>query len=1054
LVRDPGGQARASLGQERLWALSSLAGAGPAYHIALAVRLLGEVRRSALVAALSTLSDRHGSLRTVFRPGRDGLVREVRPPGEGGREIAVTPMASLAEAEAAARAAAAAPFDLSTGPAWRARLYPAGPARAVLLLAGHHLVCDGWSLGILLRELASLYNGLVAGRPVELAPLTLGYGDYAARQRRRLDGAAAAESLRYWREQLRDAPPLELLADHPRPAVASLRGGVVREPVPGGALAGVPAMAREQGVTPYMIGLAGFAAVLHRYTGQLDLCVGTAVADRTAPGTESLVGFLVNNLVFRFDLSGRPSFRELLGRTRAVVLEALAHRDAPFERLVEELVAERDLSRNPLFQVVFADEHSPLAGVELTGLAVEELPLELGVSKFDLTVTLATGSAGWELAGHYRADLFEPATVRRLLRNYRWLLAVAIRDPATRIGDLPAPHPCEREAVLRTWNQTAVPLPEATTVDDLIAEQARRRPAAPAVRGPAASLSYRQLLARADLLAARLRSLRVGPGVPVGLLLPRCVEAVVGLVGILRAGGAYLPLDPAHPEPRNRGILDHAGAAVVVTAAAYRDRVAGRSAVCLDPGGLDLAGPYPAGPSPAGPDRPGPDHAGGRGPDELAYIIYTSGSTGQPKGVTVGHRALLRFVHQQTYGTLSPDQTRLQLSPYTFDASLIEVWGTLVSGGCVAVPDHRLDLLGQVSQGVEQLGVDTALFVSPQLHLLVERRPELVRRLREVQVGGDVLSVRPGRRAAELLGGRPLIHVYGPTECTLFATATRILPDQPAGATFPIGRPIANTRTYVLDRHLQPVPIGAPGQLYLAGPGLAWGYLARPGLTADRFRPDPFAGSPGERMYATGDHARWLADGQLEFLGRLDTQVKLRGYRIELGEVEHAISEQPGVRDAVVLLREDLPGGPALVGYVVGGPEVTRDSVIERLRQRLPGYLVPAEIVRVDRIPLTVNGKADRGRLPAPPARRAAGASPADRVESAVLALWRQVLGTDQPIPVDVKFFDAGGDSVGLVRLFDDVSRRFPESDLTIVELFTYNTIRELARRLRGGAGS
>jgi amino acid adenylation domain-containing protein len=1038
MTRDRDQAARASLGQERLWSLLPLSDVAASYNLARAIRLTGPLRVDHLISALQQIRERHPALRSRFRQAGDRLLHEVTPAGGPAPEITVQSVPDLRGAQRRARADAAAPFDLRAGPSWRAAVYQVAPDRSVLLIATHHLVCDGWSLGLLLSEVAELYNALGRAEPARLPPLRFTYHDYAAWQREQAEREAATLSLAYWREHLHGAAALELPADRPRPPAASLRGEELREPLPPRLVADLAALCREHATTAYLAGLAGFVAFLSRYTQQRDLCVGVPVADRHLPGTEGLVGFLVNNLVLRFRVTGDPRFADLLSEARSTLLAGLAHQDVPFERLVSQLAPERDLSRSPLFQVAFNDDGDPLGEASFAGLEVEEVPTPLGVSKFDLTVGWAPGAREPAVTATFRTDLFEPATIRRLLRNYLTLIGAAARAPETRLSQLPALSIGEFQTVVHDWNRPAARPPPPGTVLDLIAGQVDRQPDAPAVRTSGEEVTYRQLWQRADRLARQLRGHGVRSGVPVAMVLPRGVAAIVGLLGIMAAGGASVPADPADPADRIRRILDQSAVALVVTSPEYAHLAGGRPVVAPDP----PAGREPGPPLPAIPA------------DELAYVIYTSGSTGQPLGVAVDHRALLSLLHAPTYGSLSAAQTRLQLSRLSFDASVLEVWGTLSTGGCVAVPEHRRDFLSQVEEGIERLGADTALFVSPQLRLVVEHRPALLGKLREAQVGGDTLAAGHGRRAAALLGEGSLTHVYGPTECTLFATASPIPRTGPVPALLPIGRPVGRTRAYVLDEKLQPVPIGAVGQLFLAGPQLAWGYLDQPGTTGLRFRPDPFVASPGQRMYATGDRARWRPDGQLEFLGRFDDQVKLRGYRIELSEIASAMLAHPGVRDAAVLLREDLPGGPALVGYAVTEAGVTPVAINETMRRRLPGYMLPGRLVLVDRLPLTANGKLDTASLPPPTVVEPAPATgPADQVESTVHRLWQQVLDTATPIPLDGKFFEVGGDSITVVALFEQVTGSFPEADLSMVDLFTYNTIRELATRLRAATG-
>ncbi|WP_163230237.1 non-ribosomal peptide synthetase [Caulobacter rhizosphaerae] len=897
-----------SFAQERLWFLEQL-GVGTSYTMPNFLRLEGPLDVGALEASLGALVARHEPLRTRFAV-RDGEpVQVIDPPGPF--ELTVRDLGGLeadareAKAQALQQAEIERPFDLERGPLFRAELLRLGPQDHVLLMSMHHILSDGWSLlGIIPRELGALYEAFLEGRPSPLAPLEVQYADYALWQRQWLRDEALERQLAYWRERLAGAPPvLELPTDRPRPPVESFRGAALPFTLPGTLSEGVRELARREGVTPFMVFLAAFQVLVSRWSGQTDVVVGSAIAGRDRRELEPLVGFFVNTLALRTDLSGDPSFRTLLGRVKETTLGAYAHQDLPFEKLVAELAPERDLGRHPLVQVVVALHNVPEEGLRLEGLTLKRAGGEHVTAKFDLALHLFENDALWGFF-EYATDLYEASTIERLLEGLTCLLEGALGDPDQALSALPVLGSEQARRLAVEWNATASDYPRDRPVHALFSEQAGRAPQATALALGEATMSYGELEARSNQLAWHLKARGVGPEVVVGLCLERSFEMVVGLLAILKAGGAYLPLDPDYPAERLRFMLDDAGAMVVVTTQAIADGLPayGVLPVLLDEEAQAIA---------ARPDQAPPPAAG---PLNLAYVIYTSGSTGSPKGVGTVHRNIARLVLGADYADLARERTLLLISPLTFDAATFELWGALLHGArLVLQPPGPIDI-GQLRQVMTTQGVDLPLLTTGLLHRVVEEDISILGGVRQVLTGGDALSPSHARQIVEAIGPGRLINGYGPTEGTTYSTVHAV--GELTTATVPIGRPIANTQVYVLDGELGLAPIGVAGELYIAGDGLARGYLGRPGLTAERFVANPY-GPAGSRLYRTGDLVRWRQGGELEFLGRLDHQVKVRGHRIELGEVEAVLLEQPGVAQAVAVVREDAPGDKRLVAYVV-----------------------------------------------------------------------------------------------------------------------------------------
>ncbi|HEX6042084.1 non-ribosomal peptide synthetase [Longimicrobium sp.] len=1032
-----------SFAQQRFWFVEQLGSAANAYIIPLALRLRGPMDVDAFRRALSGLVARHESLRTVFRMKDGQAVQVIRP--EGDMDLPLHDLSALAqserEAEAARRTNAEVRtlFDLANGPLIRAQLLRMAPDEHVLLLSLHHVVGDAWSLGILFRELAELYDAARAGRPADLPPLPVQYADYALWQRARMTGDALRAELDHWRKTLDGAPTLALPTDRPRPAVQSYRGGFVPFALSPELTAGVNELARQGGATAFMTLLAAYALLLRRWSGTDDVVIGSPVAGRTPRETEGLIGVFLNTLALRTDLSGDPTFRQLLHRVRSVAIDAFAHQEVPFERLVEELKIERSLARHPLFQVMFSMLPGSGAGGDGTfgGMTVDASEPDVGAAKVDLTLSMAEVDGQLRGGLQYAGDLFDAPTVRRMTEHLRTLLASAVADPDAPIAALRMIGDGERAQVVEGWNGTAVDH-DPRPIHLQVARVADAHPDLPAVVAADGTLTFAQLETRANRLAHRLRRMGVGADVPVAVMLERSAALLVAELAVMKAGGAYLPIDPTGPADRAAYMLRASRAAALLTTTAHRAAApsVGIPVLELDAEESALRSESADAPVVA------------VDPEHLAYVIFTSGSTGQPKGVAVPHRGAANTLgwHRRAHGTAPGDRAAWMASP-GFDIGVLETWSALAAGAAVHVaPDAlRVDPRGLL-RWLDEARITVWSGTTPVVEAVldaVHRGAPAPRGLRVVSTGGDALRQRP-------VAGMRLINMYGPTENSVLSTAGEV-PAEGAGLPS-IGGPVENHRAYVLDARLAPVPVGVPGELYVAGKGLARGYLHRPAMTAERFVPCPFGGAPGARMYATGDRVRWLPTGELEFMGRTDEQVKLRGYRIETGEIESALLAHPALAQAAVLLRTE--GGARLVAYVApadGASAPPAPELRAYLRERLPDYMVPAVFVALDALPLSPNGKVDRKALPAPDAGPRAVSQPASAAERRIAAVWREVLGVE--VGVDDNFFDVGGHSM-LVARMQEALREAIGREVSVVELFQYPTVGALAAHLESTASA
>ena len=1038
-----------SFAQQRLWFLDLLMSGTPIYNLPNAIGLKGSLNVTALEQSLSEIVRRHEALRTTFSAVNGQPIQVIHPavtlllPIVDLRELPETERE--VEAQRLATEEAQRPFDLVNEQSFRTQLLHLGEEEYLLLLTMHHIVSDGWSLGVFMRELTALYEAFSTEKSSSLPELPIQYADFAAWQNEWLVGEVLEVQLNYWKRHLGgQVPVLDLPTDRPRPPVQTYRGARQSLELPKKSSDALKALSQQEGVTLFMTLLAVFQILLYRYTGQEDVIVGSPIANRNRVEVEGLIGFFVNTLVLRTELSGDPSFRELLGRVREVALGAYAHQHLPFEKLVEELQVERDLSRNPLFQVMFVLQNAPISALEFRGLSLTPLEVHNGTAKLDLILELeesAEGIRGWF---EYNTDLFDTLTITRMTNHFQTLVEGIVANPEQRLWGLPLLSAAQQHQLLVEWNNTQTDYPNQTCIHQLFEAQVERTPNAVAVVFENEQLTYQQLNYRANQLAHHLQKLGVEPEMLVGICVERSLEMIVGLLGILKAGGAYLPLDPSYPQDRLAFMLEDAQVSVLLT---QQNLVAGFSEykaqrLCLDTDWEVIAQESE--------EKPVIRVTA----DNLAYTIYTSGSTGKPKGVLVTHQNLVHSTSARISYYSEPVTSFFLLSSFAFDSSIAGIFWTLCQGGILVLPpaNFQQELL-HLTKLIAQHHVSHLLSLPSLYNLILEQaEPQQLTCLRSVIVAGEPCSRDLVERHTKLLGHTSLFNEYGPTEGTVWSSVYHC---QSSGlrTQVPIGRPIANMQIYLLDKYLNPVPIGVVGELHIGGAGIARGYLNRPELTKDKFIPNPFSNEPGTRLYKTGDLARYLPDGNIEFLGRIDNQVKIRGFRIEVGEVESTLSQYPTVQQCVVTARVDCGSDKRLVAYIVSNQQQkpTTDELRCFLKQKLPDYMVPSAFVFLETIPLTPNGKIDQRVLPAPDGLRQEPAStfvpPSDDLEIQLTKIWENVLGK-KPISVKDNFFDVGGHSLLAVRLLAQIEKAF-EKNLPLATLFQSPTIEQLANILR-----
>lgn len=1033
-----------SFAQERLWFLDQFEGGSATYNMPVALRISGALRPALVARALTEVVRRHEALRTTF-PVVDGEpIQRIAPAGPV--DVPVVDLEALPTADRLAAAArlmdeqARRPFDLVRGPLVRAALARLGSDDHIAMLTMHHIVSDGWSMGVFVREMTALYGAYAGGAASPLPEPAIQYADFAVWQRQWLRGATLEAKLAALTARLAGAPPmLELPTDRPRPAVQTFRGRIERLHLAPTVVAALRQVGQAERATLFMTLLAAFGMLMARWSDQTDVVVGSPVANRGLREVASTIGFFANTLALRVDLSGDPTFRELLARVRETALEAYEHQDLPFERLVGALQPSRDLSHPPVCQVAFWVQDPQGGPLEIPGLSLEPIELDTVTAKFDLAWRLEETDRGVDGIIEYNTDLFDAATLQRMIRQFGVLTAAIAVDPSRVWRAYPLMNDAERQMITVAWNATSTEYPRDRCVHQLFEDEVLCRPNDIAVECGDLRLTYAGLNARANRLARALRARGVGPDVLVGVHLPRSLEAIVAMLGVLKAGGAYVPLDPAYPRARLDAMVRDAHPRVIVSARASIGQLTphGADVVLIDAVGAAFE---------AESDRNLPCETTA---DSLAYVMYTSGSTGTPKGVEILHRGIVRLVRNTDYVAFTPAEVFLQLTSIAFDVSTFEIWGSLLNGARLAVFDAERLTFEALGDSLVRHDV-TTLFLTPSVfNQIMELHPEALASLRQLVVGGDALSPPHVNRALERLPGVRLVNGYGPTEITTFAVCMTIASPLVVGRPAPIGRPIANTRAYVLDGRLEPSPIGVPGELYVGGDGVARGYLHQPVLTAERFIPDPFGARPGDRLYRTGDRARWLEDGTLQFLGRRDRQVKLRGFRVELGEVEAALAAHPDVREALVTTGLDAIGEKTLVGYVVPRAAAPPPDELRRfLGDRLPGYMVPWAFVTLPSVPLSPHGKIDWRALPAPAGPRADRAltPPRTETERAIAEIWRELLAADA-VGIHDNFFDVGGHSLLLARCHTRLVQQFGTS-LSLIDCFRFPTIHALAERI------
>ena len=1034
-----------SFAQQRLWLLDLMEGGGPTYNVPYVFRVEGPLSLPVLERVLGEIVRRHEVLRTTVRLQGDTPVQavaEATPVVIRLREIGST---AAAEREASVlafiREETQRPFALDSGPLMRVAAIRLSDVEHILALTFHHIVFDGWSAAVFFREMEALYPAFADNRPSPLQPLPIQYADYAVWQRRWLSGAVLGRQLEYWRSRLGgELPLLELRGDRPGPARQSFRGTTHIFTIERETVERLKRLSQAEGVTLYMTTLAAFLVFLARYTGGRDLLIGTPVAGRMRREIEDLIGFFVNTLVIRTDLTGDPTFRELLGRTRESALGALDHQDVPFEKLVEELHPGRMSTRTPLFQAMFVLQTASGEDPQLPGISFTRLDTDTGTAKFDLTLSLTekkAGLTGW-LEGS--ADIFDYESVVRMAGHFGVLLRSIIEDPSAKIGALPLMTASERHRVLHEWNETTVPYPRDAPVQQVFEEQALARDGETALRWGKDRMTYGELNRKANRLARYLQRHGAGPESPVAICLERSPGMIVAMLGILKAGGTYIPLDPALPRKRIELIVREAGVRLILTDREHRD-IPGH-------GSYGVVAMDEEEPAIEGDEETNLPLQSGAG--SAAYVMFTSGTTGTPRGVCVIHRGIVRLVCGARYAHFGPGEVFLHYAPPSFDAATFEVWGALLSGGSVAIAPPGALSLEELASVITSHGATTVWLTAPLFHMMVDGPIECFSRVRQVLAGGDVLSPQHVKKFVLHHPGCRLINGYGPTENTTFTCCYEVGDGRGIRATVPIGRPVENTTVYILDDNGQPVPPGVVGELWTGGDGLARGYLGQPELTSEKFIDCRIAGEKPERLYRTGDFARYLVDGTIEFVGRRDLQVKLRGYRIELGDVEAAMRSLPFVAEAAAVVREDTPGDRRLVVYWVPRPgQHGEDADLRaRAREELPAYMVPSAFVRLAGFSVSASGKIDRRALPVPVAAASPGpaapdAEPTSAAEVAIAKIWMDVLRLPS-VARDRNFFDLGGHSLLAMQAMTRIREAFG-IDLPLTHLFDHPTIEALA---------
>ncbi|MBW4561039.1 MAG: amino acid adenylation domain-containing protein [Mojavia pulchra JT2-VF2] len=1034
-----------SFAQQRLWFLEQLTPNNPVYNVAAALRLIGSLNLTALEQTFNEIVHRHEALRTTFLMVEGQPVQAIAPCLKIPLPVInlqhLSPNQRQTEAQRLATAEAQRPFNLITGPLLRVTLLQLDKAEYVLLLNLHHIVADGWSIGVLIKELEALYKAFVENKQSPLPELPIQYADFAAWQREWLTGEVLQTQLTYWQKQLDGICVLNLPSvsearrrHRLRPAVSTYKGAKQFLQLPQSLTQTLEALSQQEGVTLFMTLLAAFQTLLYRYTQQEDIAVGSPIANRNRSEIEGLIGFFVNSLVLRTDLSGNPTFRELLQRVREVTLGAYAHQDLPFEKLVEELHQQRSLSHHPLFQVVFSLQNTPINALELPELTLSLFEFDSQTAKIDLEFHLWQELGNLKAQVIYSSDLFDDITITRMLGHFQTLLESIVANPQQRLCDLPLLTQTQRQQLLIAWNDTKKDYLYNKCFHQLFEAQVKQTPDAVAIVFEDKQLTYHELNIRANQLAHHLQQLGVVPDALVGICLERSLEMIVGLLGILKAGGAYLPLDPSYPQERLNLMLEDAKVSVLLTQQQFLERLGkvAVSVVCLDK------------------DRKAIACQSQEDPrccvtfDNLAYVIYTSGSTGKPKGVLIQHQGLANLAAAQIeVFNLQPSNRILQFASLSFDAAIFEIVMALQTGASLYLAKKESLLPGQNLLQLLREKAITHVTLPPAV--LAVLTPESLPALQTIICAGESCGEDIVKRWWN--SSRRFFNAYGPTEATVWSTVAEIKNTEEKP---PIGRAIANAQIYILDKHLQPVPIGIPGELYIGGDGLARGYLNRPELTTEKFIPHPFSNQEGARLYKTGDLARYRPDGNIEFLERIDNQVKIRGFRIELQELEKVLSQHPNIKQVVVIAQENMSGDRRLVAYIVPTQKQTLTNIELRefLKQKLPEYMIPSAFIMLNSLPITPHGKVDYQALKAIKSLTSslveqAALAPRNSTESTLAKIWIEVLNLER-VSIQDNFFDLGGDSLLAVRLMNQINKQLKHS-LPLSALFLNPTIESLA---------
>ncbi|WP_353931425.1 amino acid adenylation domain-containing protein [Okeanomitos corallinicola TIOX110] len=1033
-----------SFAQQRLWVVQQIQPDSTAYNMLEALYLQGAVDVVALETSLSELLNRHEVLRTSFPTMDDSPIQLIAPPT--GLTLPIQNLQGLSEQEQTEQireigiSLASTPVDLAVGPLVEFVLLQLQAQEYVLLIKMHHIIYDGWSLNIFFSELSQLYTAFSQGLPSPLPELQIQYADFAVWQRQWLTDAVLERQINYWQKQLEGVPSvLELPCDRPRPPVQTFQGGMARFKLDSELSQQLKKFSQEFDVTLFITLLSAFIVLVSRYSGQLDLVVGSPIANRNNLALEKIMGFFVNTLVLRGDLSKNPTFAEFLAQMRTTTLSAYSHQDLPFETLVDKLHPVRDLSRNPLVQVVFALQNAPMSASNLPGLTIENMSLPLDLkSRFDLEVNYWEIDGGLEGVWSYSSDLFDASTIARIAKNFETLLWAIATNPQTKVSELPLLSATERHQILVDWNNTCQAYPQDKCIHELFAEQVEKTPDAIAVVFANQQLTYRELNNKANQLAHHLQSLGVKADTLVGICVERSVEMVIGLLGIFKAGGAYVPIDPSYPAERKAFILADTQTTILLTQQHLTHNLStdGIKVICLDADWSNL---------PQQTQNP----VSATNSQHLAYVIYTSGSTGKPKGTLIPHQGLVNYLSwcTQAYEVKAGTGTIVH-SPLGFDLTITSLFSPLLVGNQVEILPQGEDV-ENLSHALHHHSDLSLVKITPaHLELLNQQIPatEAANRTRSFIIGGDNLLAENIAFWREFAPETKLVNEYGPTETVVGCCIYEVPRGKHFSGSVPIGRPIANTQLYILDQNLQPVPIMGSGELHIGGAGLARGYLNRPELTAEKFIPNPFDNGK-TKLYKTGDLARYLPDGNIEYLGRIDNQVKIRGFRIELGEIEAVLNQHQEIKASCVIAREDIPGKKRLVGYIVAQAEttLTTSQLRQYLKNKLPEYMIPSTFVYLESLPLTSNGKIDNRALPEPETRAGIEedlVSPNTPIEAKLVEIWALVLGVEK-VGINDNFFELGGDSILSIQIIAKAKQAGIE--ITLKQLFGNQTIAELA---------